>query len=151
MSIIRNSLLEFQFRPAELPSRFDVPCLLLGGKLRLQNDHVLCPADGHGISQYLRCVFIGAVKLPHPAKVPGGEARSVRVRSAQMLRSGNSGALLRPAADQPANLTVQFHLRQVRRNQGVQRREHDAVVDRLSDVHSASPFRHGCACFFSVI
>ena len=36
----RNSLLEFQFRPAELPSRFDVPCPLLGGQIRLQNDQI---------------------------------------------------------------------------------------------------------------
>lgn len=150
MSIIRNSLLEFQFRPAELPSRFDVPCPLLGSQLHLQNDHVLCPADSHGISQYLRRVLIGAVKLPHPAQVPRGEAGGVRIRGAQILRSGDSGAFLWPAADQPANLTVQFHLRQVRRHQGVQRRKHGAVVDRLSDVHSASPFRRGCAWFSSL-
>jgi len=36
MSMIHDSLLEFQLRPAELPSRFDVPCPLLGGQLRLQ-------------------------------------------------------------------------------------------------------------------
>ena len=142
---------QFQLRPAELPSRFDVPCLFLGSQLRLHNDHVLCPADGHGLTQHFRCALIGAVELPHPAQVPGGEARGVRVCAAQILRSGDSGALLWPVADQPANLTVQFHLRQVRRHQGVQRREHGAVVDRLSDVHSASPFQRGCACFFSVI
>ena len=151
MSMIRNSLLELQLRPAELPSRFDVPCLFLGSQLRLQNDHVLCPADGHGLSQHLRCALIGAVELPHPAQVPGGEAGGVRVSSAQILRSSDSGAFLRPAADQPANLTVQFHLWQVCRHQGVQRREHGAVVDRLSDVHSASPFRRGCACFLSSV
>ena len=37
MSIIRNSLLEFQLRPAELPCRFDVPCLFLESQLRIQN------------------------------------------------------------------------------------------------------------------
>ena len=148
MSIIRNSLLEFQFRPAELPSRFDVPCPLLGSQLRLQNDHVLCPADGHGISQHLRCALIGVGELPHPAQVPRGEARGVRVRGAQILGRSDSGAFLQPAADQPANLTVQFHLRQICRHQGAQRRKHGAVVDRLSDVHSASPFRRRCACFF---
>ena len=152
MSMIRNSLLELQLRPAELPSRFDVPCPLLGSQLRLQNDHVLCPADSHGLTQYFWCALIGAVELPHPAQVSGGEAGGVRICGTQILRSGNSGALLWPAADQPANLTVQFHLRQVRRHQGVQRREHGAVVNRFSDVHSASPFWRGCACYlFSVV
>ena len=116
MSMIHDSLLEFQLRPAELPSRFDIPCPLLGSQFRLQDDHILCPADGHGLSQHLRYALIGAVELPHPAQVPGREASGVRVCSAQILRRGNSGAFLCPAADQPANLAVQFHLRQVRRH-----------------------------------
>ena len=87
------------------------------------------------------------VKFPHPTQVPRGEARDIRVRIVQILRRSDSGAFLRPAADQPANLTVQFHLRQICRHQGVQRREHGAVVNRFSDVHSASPFRRGHACF----
>ena len=106
MSIIRNSLLEIQLRPAELPSRFDVPCLFLESQLRLQNDYVLRPADGHGLSQHLWCALIGAVKLPHPAQVPGGEAGGVRVCGAQIFRSGDSGTLLWSVTDQPANLTV---------------------------------------------
>ena len=150
MSMIRNSLLELQLRPAELPSRFDVPCLFLGSQLRLHNDHVLCPADGHGLTQHFRCALIGAVELPHPAQVSGGEAGGVRVYGAQILRSSDSGAFLRPAADQPANPAIQFHLWQVCRHQGVQHREHGAVVNRFSDVHPASPFQRGCACFYSL-
>ena len=148
MSMIHDSLLEFQLRPAELPSRFDVPCLLLGGQLRLQNNHVLRPADGHGLSQHLWCALIGAVELPHPARVPGGEAGGIRVRSTQILGCGDSGALLWSATDQPANLTVQFHLRQVRRHQGVQRREHGAVVNRFSDIHSGFSFPAPVRLFF---
>ena len=140
MCMIRDPLLEFQLRPAELPSRFDVPCPLLGGQLRLQDDHILSPADGHGLSQHLRYALIGMVELPHPAQVPGGEAGGVRVSSAQILRSGDSGAFLRPSADQPANPAIQFHLWQVCRHQGVQRREHGAVVNRFSDVHSGFSF-----------
>ena len=140
MSMIRNSLLELQLRPAELPSRFDIPCPLLGSQFRLQDDHILCPADGHGLSQHFRCALIGTIELPHPAQVPGGEAGGVRVCAAQILRSGDSGALLWSATDQPANLTAQFHLRQVRRHQRIQRREHGAVVNRFSDVHSGFSF-----------
>ena len=94
MCMIRDPLLEFQLRPAELPSRFDVPCPLLGGQLRLQDDHILSPADGHGLTQHLRCALIGTIELPHPAQVPGGEARGVRVCAAQILRRCNSGAFL---------------------------------------------------------
>ena len=148
MSMIHDSLLEFQLRPAELPSRFDVPCPLLGSQLRLQNDYVLRPADGHGLSQHLWCVLIGAVKLPHPAQVSGGEAGGIRVRSTQILGCGDSGVLLWLAADQPANLAVQFHLRQVCRHQSVQRREHGAVVNGLSDVHSGFSFPARVRLFF---
>ena len=148
MCPVSDPLLKLQLRPAELPSRFDVPCPLLGSQLRLQNDHVLCPADGHGISQHLRHTLIGAVKLAHPAQVPRGEAGGVRVRSAQILRSSNGGALLRPAADQLTNLAVQLHLRQICRHQGVQRLEHGAVVYRLSDVHPGSSFPALVRLFF---
>ena len=140
MSMIHDSLLEFQLRPAELPSRFDIPCPLLGSQFRLQDDHILSPADGHGLSQHFRYALIGTIELPHPAQVSGGEAGGVRVCAAQILRSGNSGAFLQPAADQPANLTVQFYLRQVRRHQRIQCREHGAVVNRFSDVHSGISF-----------
>ena len=140
MCPVSDPLLKLQLRPAELPSRFDVPCPLLGSQLRLQNDHVLCPADGHGISQHLRHTLIGAVKLPHPAQVPRGEAGDVRVRTAQILRRSDSGAFLRPAADQPANLTVQFYLRQICRHQRIQCRKHGTVVYGLSDVHEVHSF-----------
>ena len=148
MCMIRDPLLEFQLRPAELPSRFDVPCPLLGGQLRLQDDHILSPADGHGLSQHLWYTLIGAIELPHPAQVPGGEAGGVRVCAAQILRRGNSGAFLWPVADQPANLTVQFHLGQVCRHQRIQRREHGAVVNRFSDVHSGFSFPARVRLFF---
>ena len=140
MSTLTDIPGQFQFRPAELPSRFDVPCPFLESQLRLQNDHILCPADGHGLSQHFRCALIGVVKLAHPAQVPRGEAGDVRVRTAQILRRSDSGAFLRPAADQPANLAVQFHLRQICRHQGIQRREHGAVVYRFFDVHPSSSF-----------
>ena len=151
MCMIRDPLLEFQLRPAELPSRFDIPCPLLGSQFRLQDDHILSPADGHGLSQHFRCALIGTIELPHPAQVPGGEAGGVRVCAAQILRRGNSGAFLWPAADQPANLTVQFHLGQVCRHQRIQRREHGAVVNRFSDVHSGFSLVSGKMLFTKLL
>ena len=150
MSISGYFPLQFQLRPAELTSGLDIPCPLLEGQLRLQNNCVLRPANRHSLSHHPRRIFIGAVKLPHPAKVPGGEAGDARVRAGQVLCGGDSGAFFRPAADQPANLTVQIHLRQVCRHQGVQRRKHGAVVYGFSDVHPSSSFPARVRLFYSL-
>ena len=113
----------------------DIPGTLLSGYAVFQNDNILRPSNGHGLGQHFRRVFIGTVKLPHPAEIPGGEAGGVRICGAQIFRCGNGGSFLWPVADQTANFTVQFHLRQIRRHQRVQRRKHSAVVDWFSDVH----------------
>ena len=118
----------------------DIPGAFLSGCAVFQNDDILRPSNGHGLGQHFWCVFIGAVKLPHPTEISGGEAGGVRVRGAQIFRSGNGGAFLWPVADQLANPAVQFHLRQIRRHQGVQRREHGSVVNWFSDVQSFSSF-----------
>ena len=88
MSIIRNSLLEFQLRPAELPCRFNVPCPFLESQFRLQNDYILRPADGHGLSQHLWCALIGAVKLPHSAQISGGELHQIHLACPELLLLG---------------------------------------------------------------
>ena len=67
MSMIHDSLLEFQLRPAKLSSGPDIPRPLLDGQFRLQDDHILCPADGHGLREHLGSGFIGTVKCPHPS------------------------------------------------------------------------------------
>ena len=126
---------KFQLRPAKLPCRPDIPCLLLDCQLCLQNDYVLRPANGHSFGHHREVAFIGAVKFPHPPQVPGRETRNVRICTAQILRCGNGGAFLWPAADQPTNLTVQFHLRQIGRHQRAQRCKHVTIVYILSDVH----------------
>ena len=110
MSMIRNSLLELQLRPAELPSRFDVPCPLLGGQLRFQDDHILSPADGHGLRHDLRRVAIRSAEIPHTAEVPGGEASGVGIRHREIFSGGDSRAFFRPGADELADLAIQFHL-----------------------------------------
>lgn len=123
-----NPLRQLQLGPAELSDRPDVPCVLLESQFCLQNDHVLGPADGHGLRHHFWGIFVGVVEIPHPAQVPGGEARSVRVCAVQVLRSGHSRALLLSAVDQTANLTVQLHLRQIRLHQRVQRGVQGAVI-----------------------
>ena len=143
-----NLPLELQLRPSKLLSSPDIPLPLLEGQLCLQDDHVLCPANGHGLGQHLGDAPVGTVEFPHPAQISGREASGIRICAAQIFRCSHRRALFRPAADQPTNLTVQLHLRQICRNQLVQRREHGTVVCGFSDVHRIlPPFRRGCALF----
>ena len=133
-------LCQFQFRPSELPDGLDVPYFFLERQFRLHDDHILRPADGHSIGHDLWGAFVGTVKVPHPAQASGRESSNVRVYAVQIFRRGYSRAFLRPAADHTANLAVQFHWRQVRRHQLVQRREHNTVVGRFSDIHGILSF-----------
>ena len=135
---VRSSVdlpLQFLLGPSEPTDSPDVPSPLLDGQLRLQDDQVLCPANSHRLGQYLGEACVGAVKLSHPAQIPGGEPGSVRICGTQVFCRSHRRALLRSAADQPANLAVQFHLRQSCRHQLVQRGKHGAVVHRFPDVH----------------
>ena len=123
------------FAPPEPAYRPDVPQLVLERQLRFQDDHVLRPADGHGLVQHLRGCGVGTVKVPHPPQIPGGEAGTIRIGAVQVFRSRHRRALLRSAADQAANLAVQLHLGQFCSHQRVQRREQGAVVGGFPDVH----------------
>jgi len=61
----------------------------------------------------------------------------------QIFRRRDSRAFLRSATDHSTNLAVQFHLRELRRNSGIQRGKHGAVVCGFTDIHGLSPFRRG--------
>ena len=135
MRVGSDHSVKLQLRPAKLPGRPDIPCPLPESQLRLQNDHVLCPANGHSFGHHCEVAFIGAVKFPHPAQVPGRETWNVRVCTAQIFRCGNGGAFLRPFADLTANLAVEFHWCHIRCHQRVQRCEHGTVVYRFPIVH----------------
>jgi len=58
----------------------------------------------------------------------------------QVFRRRDSGAFFAPAADHSANLAVQFHLRELRRNSGVQCGKHGGVICVLADIHGLSSF-----------
>ena len=149
MCVGSDHAVKFQLRPAKLPSRPDIPCPLPESQLRLQNDHILRPANVHGFGHYHEVALICAVKFPHPPQVPGRKTWNVRVCSAQMLRCGNGGAFFRPAVDQPPHLAVQLHLRQVFLHQRIQFSEHETVVHRLFDVHQGSSFPAQARLFFN--
>ena len=47
-----NLLRQLQLRPSKLSDRSDIPGPFLKCQLRLQDDHALGPADGHGLHHY---------------------------------------------------------------------------------------------------
>ena len=140
MFFCRNRIHQLLFRPAVFADCPDIPAHLLQCQAGLQNHHILRPADFHGLTQQGGAVFIGAVKLPHPAQVARGETGRLWVSRLQVFCSGDRSAFLGPAADDTADLAVQIHLRQILCHEAVKRGIHAAVVDFFSDVHSGSPF-----------
>jgi len=92
--------------------RLNVPESFFRSLAAFEDNHVLRPADFHGMFQPFRAVHIRPPELPHPAEIPGGEAHGVRVCLSEMLGGSDSGTFFRPGADESADFTVQLHLRQ---------------------------------------
>ena len=91
-----------------------------------------------------RGFLIGGVKRAHTAQIAGREAIGCGIGRLQVFRRRDSRTFFRPAADHPANLAVQLHLRKLRCNSGVQRGEQGGVICGLADIHSFS-FPAWCA------
>jgi len=53
----------------------------------------------------------------------------------QIFRRRDSGAFFSSAADHSANLAVQLHLRELRRNSGIQRGIQGGVICWLANIH----------------
>ena len=96
-----------------------------------------------------RGFLIGGVKRAHTAQIAGREAIGCGIGRLQVFRRRDSRAFFAPAADQPADLAVQFHLRELRRHKRVQCGEHGGVICGLANVHWLSPFRRS-AVYFSI-
>ncbi len=140
MFFCRNRINQLLFCPSTSMDSPNIPAHFLQCQAGLQDHHILRPADPHGLTQQGEAVFIGAVKLPHPAQVARGKTGRIRVLRPQVFRRGDCGAFLGPATDDPANPAIQIHLRQFLFHEAVQRGIHGAVVDLFSDVHSGSSF-----------
>ena len=82
-----------------------------------------------------RGFLIGSVKRAHPAQVAGREAVGCGIGRLQVFRRRDSGAFFAPAADHSTDLAVQFHLRELRRNSGVQRGKNGGVVRFFSNIY----------------
>jgi len=98
----------------------------------------LCPVQTHCRCQQLRRIAVHPVEVPHPAHIAGRKAIGCGIGGLQVFRRRDSGAFLCSAADHSANLAVQLHLRELRRNSGVQRGEQGGVICGLADIHSFS-------------
>lgn len=140
MFFCRNRINQLLFRPSTSMDSSNIPAHFLQCQAGLQEHHILRPADPHGLTQQGKAIFIGAVKLPHPAQVARGKTGRIRVLRPQVFRRGDCGAFLGPVIDNPADPAIQIHLRLFLFHEVVQRGIHGAVVDLFSDVHSGSPF-----------
>ena len=106
MCTLPDLLYERQLRPAELPDSADVPRSLGKREVGVEYDDVLCPADLHRRTHDIGLVFVGVVKLPHPAHASRGETFFVRLLRLQILRHGDRRALLRALGNQPSYFPI---------------------------------------------
>ena len=135
---------QLRLRPPKPPNRLEIPAPGLHIQVSLQDDNILCPANFHGLVENLWVALVHPVKVPHPTKAAGGEAGPVGIVSGNILRCHHSGPLFRPAAYQPAQLQIQFHLGKVGGKSLIDSGVKFAVINVLPNVHVASPFWAYC-------
>ena len=131
---------QYTFRPTKPEGRADIPKPLPHRQVCLQNNNVLCPAQGHRLTHNFGSACICTVKFPHPAQVPGRKSDHIRICALQILRCRNSGTFFPIITDHPAYLIVQFQLWRICSHKYIQRRKHGAIVNVFLDIHGFSPF-----------
>ena len=114
-------------------------------RLRFYGCQQFCflPAEVHRQPYDFRGFLVGCVKCPHTAHIAGREALGCGIGRLKIFRCRDSRAFFAPAADQPTNFTVQFHLRELCRHKRVPCGEHGDVICGFANVHGLSPFRRG--------
>lgn len=128
-------LYQLHFCPTMRQCGPEVPGTLPAALAALQDRHVLRPAQFQGQRQKFWAVGVSPVELPHPAQVAWGEALGLRIVCLEILSGHDRRALLLMGADSPADLKVQFYLRQFGLHQNIQGCVHCGIVNRLSHVH----------------
>ena len=126
---------QLRLGPAVLQRGPEIPGALPAVLTFFQNRRILRPAQLQGQFQQFWVIGIGAVELPHPAQVPGGEAPAPRVVCLEILGCHHRRALLRAGTDGPANLEVQLHLRELRSHELIQHPIHGAVICGFPGIH----------------
>jgi len=127
---------------------FQIPPACISCQFCFHDYHIHRPADFHRQPEERLIIFIGFVKVAHPAHVARGKACAVREIRLQKLCGGNSCTFLRALADNLANGMDFIHLRKILRENCGQFPVHCAVIHRFSDVHSFS-FPRSCASYIS--
>ncbi len=89
----------------------------------------------HCLRQQFRRITVHPVEVPHTAHIAGRKAIGCGIGRLQVFRRRDSGAFFAPAADHSTDLAVQFHLRELRRNSGVQRGKNGGVVRFFSNIY----------------
>lgn len=70
---------QFRLGPAKLTNRLDIPTPLLHCQFRLQDDHILSPANQQGRIQSIRVTSISTVKVSHSAQIPRRKAHLILI------------------------------------------------------------------------
>ena len=130
-----NLIQQLRLCPDVLQRGPEIPGALPAALTFFQNRRILRPAQLQGQFQQFWVIGIGAVELPHPAQVPGGEAPAPRVVCLEILSGHHRRALLRAGTDGPANLEVQLHLRELRSHELIQHPIHGAVICGFPGIH----------------
>ena len=127
-----------------------IPFTSLSCQFHFHDYHVLRPADFHRQPKKRLVIFVGPVKIAHPAHVAWGKACTVREICLQEFCGCDRRALLRTLADGLANGINFVHLRKIPCKNCGQFPVHRAVIYRFSDVHSFSFPRccASCSLFF---
>ena len=130
-----DPLQQLRLSPAVLLRGPEIPGTLPATLTALQNGRILRPAQLQSQRQEVWVAGVGPAERPHPAQVSGREALGLRVVCLEILSSHHCRTLLRSCTDSPANLKVQFYLRQFALHQNIQGCVHCGIVNRLSLVH----------------
>ena len=121
-----------------------IPFTSLSCQFRFHDYHVLRPADFHRQPKKRLVIFVGLVKIAHPAHVARGKACALSKICLQEFCGCDCSALFRALTDGLANGMDFVHLRKILRENCGQFLVHRAVIHRFSDVHGFS-FPRWCA------
>ena len=87
-----------------------------------------------------RGFLVGCVKRAHTAQIAGRKALGRGIGRLQVFRRRDSRSFFAPAANHSTDLTVQLHLRELRRHKRVQFYKQCTVVCGFADVHGFSSY-----------
>ena len=100
MSDFFNLTEQFHLGPAKLTNRLDIPTPLLRCQFRLQDDHVLSPANQQGRLKHIGVTFINTEKVPHSTQIPWRETHPLRIIGCQVFCGSHCCPFFRSGTNQ---------------------------------------------------